>query len=273
MFLSKLLIQGKVLGKKLKKLLGNTYITIWLLLIAVGAVLVSGYFLRPDLSKTTDPFELGEYYFNAYDTPDGEYDLKLARQYYTEAIEGGSENPTVWYQLGRIDFLEGNYPAALYKFDKQIALYGEQVPSVYYMKGLTYGYKARKSGDASDWQKAEENFLKFLEDKPESPWTRTDLSWVYFSQGKFAEMVPLLEEGLSFEPQNPWLLNMYGLSLMNTDRRDEARTQFEQALEFASYLGEEDWGRTYPGNDPAAWQQGLVEFQSLIKKNLELTKE
>src|SRR3989344_6638476 len=177
MFLTKIFLQKKVLTEKLKKLFGNTSVTVGLLLTAAGVVLVSGYFLQPDLSETADPFELGEYYFNAYDTPDGKYDLKLARQYYTKAIEEGSENPMVWYQLGRIDFLEGNYSGALYKFDKQIALYGEQVPSVYYMRGLTYGYKARKSGDALDWRKAEENFLKHLEDKPESPWTRTDLSW------------------------------------------------------------------------------------------------
>ncbi|OGG41484.1 hypothetical protein A2837_03175 [Candidatus Kaiserbacteria bacterium RIFCSPHIGHO2_01_FULL_46_22] len=259
--------------KEFRKLFVGLPTAVKLVPVLIGVLLVGAYGVWVDSPRTTDAFLQGEYYFNSFNVQNGEYDLKLARQYYTKAIEEGSDNPLVWYQLGRIDFLEGNYSAALYKFDKQINLHGDIKPNVYYMRGLTYGYKARKSGGAEDWQKAEENFLKFLEYEPESPWTRTDLSWVYFSQGKFTEMIPLLEEGLAFAPYNPWLLNMYGLALMNTGRKDEAREQFLQAREYAGYLTVEDWGRTYPGNDPAAWSQGLEEFQSLIEKNLELASE
>lgn len=240
-------------------------------------IVVIVYFLSQNVQTppehVADPFERGEYYFNAYNSPDGEYDLKLARQYYTQAIEEGSEEQTVWYQLGRIDFLEGNYNAALYKFEKQISLHGDAIPNVYYMKGLTHGYKARREGVEDDWKKAEENFQKFLAYDLESPWTRTDLAWVYFSQGKFTEMLSLLEDGLSYEPYNPWLLNMYGLALLNTGSKKEAHEQFLLAKEYVGYLSPEDWGRTYPGNDPSTWVQGLAEFQSLIQKNLDLTSK
>lgn len=275
MFFPSLSIQKTKFSKNLKKIFVGVPTTIKLLPVIAGAIVIGGYALWADSrdDTITDPFALGEYYFNAYNIPEGEYDLKLARQYYTQAIEEGSDNPLVWYQLGRIDFLEGNYNAALYKFDKQISLHGDQRPNVYYMKGLTYGYKARKTNDVEDWLKAEENFLKYLNYEPESPWTRVDLSWVYFSQGKFAEMIPLLEDGLFVEPYNPWLLNMYGLALMNTGRKDEAREQFLLAREYAGYLETEDWGRTYPGNDPSAWSQGLEEFKSLIEKNLKLVSE
>ncbi len=247
-----------------------------LLPVGVALILLSLNFIPRETqspASSTDPFALGEYYFNSNNEVDGHYDLKLARQYYTQAIEEGSEEELVWYQLGRIDFLEGKFDAAIFKFEKQISLHGDAVPNVYYMKGLVYGYKARKSGEEKDWQAAEENFTKFINYSPESPWTRTDLSWVYFSQGKFAEMLPVLEGGLLYEPYNPWLLNMHGLALLNMGHKKEAREQFLQAKEYASYLEPEEWGRIYPGNDPDAWEQGVVEFQSLIEKNLNLTSE
>lgn len=247
-----------------------------LLPVVLAVLFLVMYFTQPpkeNIEQVEDPFALAEHYFNSRNSSTGEYNLKLARKYYTEAIDRGSDNPMAWHQLGRIDFLEGNYDAAIYKFEKLKSLYGDQIPNVYYMTGLTYGFKARRGGEAEDWKKAEENFLKYLQYEPESPWTRTDLSWVYFSQGKFAEMLPLLEDGLVAEPANPWLLNMYGLALMNTGKREEAHKQFLQAREYASYLTAEEWGRTYPGNDPGAWEQGLEEFKSLIEKNIELVSE
>lgn len=258
------------------KFLSPSYLRRSLPPVAVFVVAV-GYFAlqnsQPATERVTNPFEMGEYYFNSHNSTDGAYDLKLARQYYTQAIEEGSEEPLVWYQLGRVDFLEGNYNAALYKFEKQISLHGDAIPNVYYMKGLTFGYKGRSEQNEEAWKQAEENFKKYLEYDQETPWTRTDLAWVYFSQGKFAEMLPLLEEGLVYEPYNPWLLNMHGLALMNTGSKEKAHEEFLLAKEYAGYLSPEDWGRTYPGNDPAAWAQGLIEFQSLIQKNLDLTNE
>lgn len=251
----------------------------WPITMGLGIILLAGFISYVEMGKSdhvdtsaADAFMRGEYYFNSHNSPDGEYNLSFARQYYTEAIDKGSEEKTVWYQLGRIDFLEGKYDAALFKFDKQLSLYQDQVPNVYYLKGLTYGYKARKGGDSEDWKKAEENFQKYLEHEPESPWVRTDLSWVYFSEGKFSEMLPIIEDGLSFEPHNPWLLNMHGLALLNTGEKQKAHEQFLAAAEYAGYLTPEEWGQIYPGNDPGAWEQGLKEFQSLIAKNLELTK-
>ncbi len=247
-----------------------------LLPLAVALILLSINFLPQETTpsvSSTDPFTLGEYYFNSNNEVDGHYDLKLARQYYTQAIDQGSDEKSVWYQLGRIDFLEGKYDAAIFKFEKQISLHGDAIPNVYYMKGLAYGYKARKLGEEEGWSKAEESFKKYLEFEPDSPWVRTDLSWVYFSQGKFVEMLPVLEDGLLDEPYNPWLLNMHGLALLNTGNKNEAREQFLQAKEYASYLEPAEWGRIYPGNDPAAWEQGLAEFRSLIEKNLNLSTE
>lgn len=218
-------------------------------------------------------FDLGQYYFNHGDHADGAYDLKKARQYYEAAIASDPKGYNlVWYQLGRIDFIEGKFLSALYKFDKQIEYFGDEIPNVYYMIGLTYGYKARQSGEEEDWERGAEGFKKYIEFDPTSPWARVDLSWIYFAQGKYEEMIEPLEEGLLHNPENAWLLNMYGLALMNTERREEALQEFLKAREAASKLTTEDWGKSYPGNNPADWEQGLSEFRTAISKNIELAQ-
>lgn len=218
-------------------------------------------------------FELGQFYFNHDDEPGGPYDLELAQFYYEKAIaQDPGGDPMQWYQSGRIDFLEGDFDEALRKFDKQLEHFGDQVPNVYYMIGLTYGYKARITGEAEDWKKGEEAFETFISYFPEAPWSRVDLAWIYFSQGKFEEMKPVLEEGMRYESNNPWLLNMYGLALYNTGDTAMAYEYFTFALELAQKLTVEDWGKSYPGNNPELWGEGLEEFRSIIQKNIALAQ-
>src|SRR5680860_344109 len=130
-------------------------------------------------------FERGQYYFNHGDERDGTYDLKKARMYYESILRKDLQgHELVWYQLGRVDFIEGRSDAALYKFNKQLEYFGDRLPNVYYMIGLTYGFKAKESGDSEDWEKGAAGFEKYLEFEPTVPWPRIDLSWIYFSQGK-----------------------------------------------------------------------------------------
>lgn len=218
-----------------------------------------------------DPFIHAERYFNADDDPEGPYDLEQARYYYEQVIAASStQNEIVWYQLGRIDFLEGKFDAAIAKFTTQIEHFGDVRPQVHYMLGLTYAYKAKQTGSADDWQKGEEAFETFLTFKPESPWARTDLAWIYFAQGKYTEMLPLLEEGLVYEPESAWLHNMYGLALLNLEDKEGAREHFARALASAKVLTAAEWGAAYPGNDPSAWDAGLASFRTAIAENLAL---
>lgn len=219
-------------------------------------------------------FERGQYYFNHGPDSDGTYDLKEARrQFEAVIIEDPGGNDLAWYQLGRINFLEGRFDEAIYSFNQQIAYFEDTYPQVRYMLGLTHAYKARRTDSEEDWSKATEQFRFFLESAPESPWARTDLAWIYFAQGKFEEMIPVLEIGLESQPNNPWLLNMYGLALLNTGNKEEAKANFELAATAAAELTVTDWGNSYPGNDPAAWSDGLREFRHLIEKNLQLVSE
>ncbi len=219
-------------------------------------------------------FEIGQYYFNHDEDPEGPYDIQKARHYFElEIAARPSENKYVYYQLGRIDFIEGKFDAALENFNTQIRLFGDSVPNVYYMIGLTYGYQARVGGNQDDWVRAEEAFTHFITFAPQAPWSRVDLAWIYFAQGKYESMLPVLEEGLEYEPDNAWLLNMYGLAVMNTRDADAALPYLQRAKEAAALLSVQDWGRSYPGNDPQAWSQGLAEFRAIIQKNIDIASQ
>lgn len=218
----------------------------------------------------TSYFERGQYYFNVQGEADGPYDLERARYYYQKALQAGEEEPTLWYQLGRIDFVEGDYISTIDRFETQIELYGDTVPNVYYGLGLVYGFKGSGSKIEADLRAGAENFEKFLTYEPDSPWARTDLSWILFELKEFEAMIPVLETGLETHPDHPWLLNMYGLALMNSGQREKAATVFERSLAGAQQLTVEEWGRAYPGNHPQGWEAGLNQFVTSIEKNREI---
>ncbi len=251
-------------------------------LLGIVCLSVAGYFIwhKPtfdeeavDTLGKTD-FELGQYYFNHDDDPAGPYDLSLARKYFKQALDKDPyADPLAWYQLGRVEFLEGNFSEALNDFTQQITYFSDSIPNVYYMIGLTYGYKARQSGEESDWRGAEQAFTTFIAYAPQAPWSRVDLAWVYFAQGKYESMLPVLEQGIKFRPDNAWLRNMYGLALLHTDQKDRAKEEFTKARDLASSLTPDEWGKAYPGNDPEIWGRGLSEFQEIIEKNIALTSE
>lgn len=217
-------------------------------------------------------FELGEYYFNTHGSIDGPYDRTLARHYYQKAIREGEDHPLLWHQLGRLDFLDGDYWSAVDRLNTQIELHGDAIPNVYYNLGLVYGFIASSTQSEHDWNSAAEYFEKFLTYEPDNPWARTDLSWILFELETDDQMIPVLEIGLETNPDHPWLLNMYGLALMNTGHADKAVPVFEHALHEAKKLSVADWGRAYPGNSPDSWESRLQQFVITIEKNLQISK-
>jgi len=59
--------------------------------------------------------------------------------------------------------------------------------------------------------------------------------------------------------------------LLNTGNKEGAESSFSAALEGAKKLTAEEWGMSYPGNDPSAWSDGLEEFRAAIQANLNIT--
>ena len=222
---------------------------------------------------TEHPFAVGQYYFNHDEDLVGPYDLEKAYAYFAEAIRRDPDgNNLAWLQFGRVEFLRGNFESAIGSFNKQLEYFGSEVPNVHYMLGLTHAYRARATGNTTDWERAAEAFGQFLTFQPASPWARTDLAWVYFAQGNYEAMLPILEGGLERNPEHPWLHNMYGLALLNIGEREKAREHFLKARGYAATLTPADWGRAYPGNDPEDWERGLMEFRTAIAKNLALSE-
>ncbi len=203
-----------------------------------------------------------------------EYDLLCARMAFERSIALDPRGHLrAWHQLGRVDFLEGDFDAAIENLANQFTYFGDELPNVHYMLGLTYGYRARKYGNVWDWKRAEDEFRRFISINATSPWARTDLAWVLFAQGKYEEMKPVLEEGLSSDPTSPWLLNMYGLALMNTGNKASAHQAFVDALRYTEAVLPEQWGRAYPGNDPRTWAGGLAEMRESLQKNIDLSSD
>jgi tetratricopeptide (TPR) repeat protein len=221
-------------------------------------------------------FALGEYYFNQPPYDLGSYDLEKAEHHYQQSILetiGGSQSAPLhaWYQLARVDFVQNKLTGAIAKLQEQLNLYGDAVPQAYYMLGLSYGYLGLETDDPEDWKRAEDNFIKFMEYAPQSPWPKVDLAWVYFSQGKYEDMIPVLEAGLAANNDQAWLLNAYGLALFNLGETEAARQALLRAQQSYKTLSVDDWRVAYLDSHPGTWDRGFSEFGEMIEYNLQLT--
>lgn len=202
-------------------------------------------------------FAAGNYYFEG-----GAYDTEKAKARYLETLALAPQYPGVHYQLSRIYFIEGRLPDALTEINKELEYYPEYKRS-HYVRGLVYGYL--------EWYElAAEDFEEFLRWKPESWAGHNDLAWIYFSMGEYPKVLDVAERGLKYNPDNVWLLNSYGLALMNVGRKDEARSALEKASVLAAAMNPDAWGRAYPGNDPRIYGEGLAAFRASIERNLKL---
>lgn len=209
-------------------------------------------------------FEIGEYYFNAAGS--GIYDLNRAAEFYTRSILLSEDTPPqlAWYQLSRVEFVRGNFDKALKAANTHIALYENEIPNIYYVRGLIYGFDKQ-------YEPAVADFWEYIRHDPTSPWPYNDLAWLYFAQGDYENMRDIAQKGLTYDPNHPWLLNMYGLALLESGEHEAARAQFDHALAHADTLTPADWGRSYPGNDPRTWADGLSQMRRAIESNMQLT--
>lgn len=202
-------------------------------------------------------FFIGNYYFSPK-----AYNLNYAEKMYQVAIKTNSEMPGVHYQLARIYFLRGRFDLARDTINREIEKYPEFKRSLY-VRGLINGYDGKM-------QEAADDFTEFLKWKPSSWAAHNDLAWVYFQVGDFDKVLSLADDGLKYNPENPWLLNTKGLALYNLDRKEEAGEYLTRALEETEKLSPEDWKAAYPGNDPRFSAQGLKQMLEAVKLNKNL---
>lgn len=221
------------------------------------------------VDDATFAFELGNSRFS--DAEQGMYDLTMAEHYYARALEINPRFKDPLFQLGRIDFINGEFFSAIEKFSMVLGSIPDPVVhrSTYYMRALAYGYVRRFSDAVRD-------FETIIEAEGNSEWgalwaARADLGWVYFQQGDFEAVLRISDEGLVTAPNNPWLLTNKGVALLNLGEKEEAHVTLERASHEAQQLTEEGWARAYPGNDPLEAYLGLDAMIDTIDTNLALT--
>lgn len=233
--------------------------------IAIGHFLFDAFRLVKPAIFLANEAELalkaGNYYFNVYG--DGVYDLEKARDYFNLALDLDPNVPDAWHQLARIDFLEGDFYNALKKINKQLEIHRDSLMPAYYVRGLIHGY-------ARQFKKAEKDFIIFLKYDPKNWATHNDLAWIYFQMGDYENTETIARKGLRWAPDNPWLLNILGVSLLNLNSKEEAHMILKKALENAKTLTETDWHKAYPGNNPTVAVAGIRAMIKTIEFNIAL---
>jgi len=202
-------------------------------------------------------FEIAEFYFNGES-----YNLEKAAYYYQKVLEADSKYNFARYQLSRIHFIEGEFEQARSMLDMYLAQEPHE-KRAYYIRGLVNGFDGR-------WEEAEQDFKTFIAWAPDEWAGYADLAWVYFATEAYEKSSDIAAGGLEKHPENPWLLNAYGVALLNLERFTEAQEVLEKALEHSLALSSEEWGQAYPGNNKASYSRGLESMRKGISRNLDL---
>ena len=184
----------------------------------------------------------------------GAYSLDRAEYFYQEAAARDPQYPYVYHQLGRIEFLKGNFNTALFYLNKQIELHGDDAPNSYYVRGLIEGFKGDYAAAIKDY----ERYLTF----DERNWAAlNDYAWVLLKADKPVQALVATTKGLQSFPENPWLLNSNATALFELKRYEEANTQAQKAAALVQHLNETDWMKVYPGNDPRVAEEGIKALE------------
>lgn len=213
-------------------------------------------FLNPGDAELN--FAIGNYYFGG----SKEYDVLRAEYFYRQTLLKDPSYPRARFQLARTLFIKGDLYLAEREINTELKLYPDFWRS-YYARALIRGYDGNLLGAAQD-------FKEFLKWKPDSWAGHNDLAWVYFRLGDYQKVKDVALDGLDYAPDNPWLLNSLGVALINLDDKKGAVIALEKAQVGALGMTEEEWGASYPGNDPQIYGKGLDAMRSSIKENLAL---
>lgn len=191
------------------------------------------------------------------------YNVHLAQLFFIHAASPifGNPEPYANYQLSRTHFIKGDFDEALRLADEELKYYSEHFHT-YYIKGLTLGYMHRE-------HEAIESFARFLEHKPESWAARNDKAWLHFRIGEVDAGMETIIPAAQAHPENPWVMNTFGVLLMNQGLLDEAERALTQAALNAEALTPEEWGKAYPGNSPSIYGMGVEAMRASIASNLE----
>lgn len=190
-----------------------------------------------------------------------EYNVNRAYYFLELAALQDASLPYLYHQLARISFLRGNYQIALAQINFQISLHGDSEPNAYYVRALIEGFEGNYSNAIVDYQ----HFLQF---DPHDWAGINDYAWVLLKANRPQDAAVITQQGLSYFPDNAWLLNTNAIALYETGDIKDASTQAARAVEAGEKLTVTDWLHAYPGNDPQVASQGLATFQQAAQNNM-----
>jgi tetratricopeptide (TPR) repeat protein len=196
------------------------------------------------------------------------YNTTLAQFFYTQSLrfdtKDGKPEPYIYYQLARIDFIKGNFDTSLDKLQTELKIFPDHTHT-YYMLGLVYGYTGRERAGI-------DAFSKYIEYDPGTWAGRNDMAWLLFRIGDIPNALNTMSDAYQLYPDNPWVLNSYGVLLMNVGLLSEAHNVLTHGNIVVESLTPETWGAAYPGNDPRIYATGLTAMKISLAENLMLVE-
>jgi tetratricopeptide (TPR) repeat protein len=147
--------------------------------------------------------------------------------------------------LGDLLRYDEDYLAAAEAYGKALEISGGESPAdwrFYYVRGIAYER-------ASEWAKAEADFLKALELNPEQPQVLNYLGYSWIDQDMHLERaLGMIETAVEAQPQDGYIVDSLGWAFYKLDRMDEAVETLERAVmllpsdpEINDHLGDAYW--------------------------------
>lgn len=267
---------------ELSKILAENFWAVWFLAVLLIFLIFNNYrdslasfaWQKYRFSKTAILLDrsdadlamfIGNYHFNGV-IGSGEYNPDIAEKAFKKAVRVDPEILWGHYQLARVYFVKGDYNGALYEINRELEVNPENLRSLY-VRGLVYGYRALPG----DLENAGIDFKRFTEWAPKDWAGYNDLAWVLSKREKYGEAEKIIN--LAFKEaldgrENPWLWNALGVAQLNLKKYSAAANSFKKAKNLAEKLTLEEWRRSYPGNNPASAQEGVLVFIKTIGENL-----
>lgn len=214
------------------------------------------FYIQPTAEKA---LILGQKSLNSLDHDS--YSIEKAEYFLRKAYKIDPTYPYVNHELARIEFLKGDFRAALEFIDAEVALQGEHFPNAFYIRGLIEGYMEQYHAAVLD-------YAVYLKHDPQNWAAINDYSWVLLKSGRTEDALVAIEDGLVHFPGNPWLLNTKAVAHYELKEYEASLLAALSASMTVQGIDESDWLVAYPGNDPRTAGEGMLSLDRIIQENM-----
>lgn len=175
--------------------------------------------------------------------------------------ESHGELPLVHVTLGDLLRRLDNFDESIAPYNKALSLIEqpeEQHWIIYYARGISY----ERIGD---WDKAEADFRKALELRPEQPQVMNYLGYSFLEmQTNYDEALDLIERAVALRPESGYIIDSLGWGLYRLGRYEEAVGHMERAVELMpidpvvnDHLGDVYWAVGREREAEFQWHRAL----------------